>query len=277
MSEYVHGYSPRETQRLQEQALILEELLHSGTTFPAGSKVLESGCGVGGQTALLARRSPEAEFCSLDIAEISLGEARAYVEREGLANVRFQQGDIMHIPFEEEAFDHVFCCFVLEHLARPLEALAELKRVLVPGGTLTVIEGDHGSCFWCPETAASLEVWDAMIRAQEYLGHDPLIGRRLYPLLRQAGFRVEGVVPRWVYADESRPELMDGMVNKIIVPMVQTAREKSLELGWLDEAAWLQGTRDLERSGMPPEGTFFYAWFKGVGVKEALSRREDLK
>jgi hypothetical protein len=58
---YVHGYHPRENERLQDQAGTLEDLLHTGTVFPAGSKVLEAGCGVGAQTLALARRSPEIE------------------------------------------------------------------------------------------------------------------------------------------------------------------------------------------------------------------------
>jgi cyclopropane fatty-acyl-phospholipid synthase-like methyltransferase len=50
---YVHGYTSRETKRLHEQALILEDLLHSDTIFKAGSDVLEAGCGVVGQTQIL--------------------------------------------------------------------------------------------------------------------------------------------------------------------------------------------------------------------------------
>ena len=267
MNKYVHGYSPRETQRLQEQSGILEELLHSDTYYPAGSKVLEAGCGVGGQTVILSRRSPEADFVSIDISEASLDKAKANIEEEGVSNVRFQQMDIMNLSFDDESFDHIFVCFVLEHLGKPLENLLGLKRVLKPGGTITVIEGDHGSCFWYPETPASLKVWDCMIKAQQYLGHDPLVGRRLYPLLMEAGFDLKDVSPRWVYADALNPVLLDGMVNKIIVPMTQTARGHSLEMELVDETIWEKGIADLERSGIPPEGTFFYTWFKGVAVK----------
>ncbi|MBC8391095.1 MAG: SAM-dependent methyltransferase, partial [Deltaproteobacteria bacterium] len=62
---YVHGYLERETQRLYEQAEILEEILHTGTRFPAGSRVLEAGCGAGGQTRLLVKHSPDAEVTCL--------------------------------------------------------------------------------------------------------------------------------------------------------------------------------------------------------------------
>lgn len=57
---YVHGYDPRENIRLQDQATTLVDLLHSDTVFPAGSRVLEAGCGVGAQTVTLARNSPGA-------------------------------------------------------------------------------------------------------------------------------------------------------------------------------------------------------------------------
>jgi trans-aconitate methyltransferase len=66
---YVHGYSQRETQRLYEQAEILEDILHIGTAFPARARVLEAGCGVGGQTRLLLERSPDAVFTCIDISE----------------------------------------------------------------------------------------------------------------------------------------------------------------------------------------------------------------
>jgi hypothetical protein len=55
---YVHGYDPRENLRLQDQASTLVQLLHSDTAYPAGSSVLEAGCGVGAQTITLAANSP---------------------------------------------------------------------------------------------------------------------------------------------------------------------------------------------------------------------------
>ena len=59
--------------------------------------------------------------------------------------MEFRQADIFALPFNAESFDHVFVCFVLEHLSRPVAALAIVKQMLRLGGTITVIEGDHGS------------------------------------------------------------------------------------------------------------------------------------
>jgi len=267
MRPYVHGYSEREAQRLHDQCAILEDLLHSDTAYPPGSTVLEAGCGVGAQTVILAKRNPQARIVSIDISADSLGEARDRTDRLGITNVQLQQADIMDMPFGKERFDHVFVCFVLEHLEEPLRALQGLKKVLREGGTITVIEGDHGSCFWHPQTAESLAAWQSLITTQSKLNHDPLVGRRLYPLLEQAGFEVDNVSPRWVYADAANPSLLDGMVNRIIVPMVETARERALQLRLMDQPSWDKGIADLRRTGVPPDAAFFYTWFKGSAVK----------
>jgi methylase of polypeptide subunit release factors len=76
-STYVHGYDLRETQRLQDQAATLVELLHGDTTYVAGSRVLEAGCGVGAQTLTLAAQSPDAWITSIDISPESVHAAAA--------------------------------------------------------------------------------------------------------------------------------------------------------------------------------------------------------
>ncbi len=120
MSEtYVHGYDERAKIRLKDQADALVDLLHSDTSYPDGSRVLEAGCGVGAQTVTLAARSPGARFTSVDISADSLAEAKRRIDEAGLTNVEFQRGDVFHLPFEPESFDHLFVCFLLEHLARP--------------------------------------------------------------------------------------------------------------------------------------------------------------
>jgi ubiquinone/menaquinone biosynthesis C-methylase UbiE len=138
---YVHGYHRRESERLQDQAGTLVDLLHSDTSYPAASEVLEAGCGVGAQTVTLARNSPGARITSIDISAASLKEAEARVDAAGLRNVQFRQADIFALPFEPESFDRVFVCFVLEHLSRPVEALTALKTLLRPGGTITASKG----------------------------------------------------------------------------------------------------------------------------------------
>src|SRR5215472_10540739 len=129
-SAYVHGYQVRESERLQDQANALVDLLHSDTSYAPGSTVLEAGCGTGAQTLSLARNSPGARFTSVDISTRSLDEARGRVDAAGITNVTFSQADIYALPFGPGSFDHVFVCFVLEHLSRPSDALLQLKTML---------------------------------------------------------------------------------------------------------------------------------------------------
>jgi len=270
MSEtYVHGYNSRENERLQDQAGTLVELLHSDTAYPSGSTVLEAGCGVGAQTVTLAARSPDARFTSVDVSADSVAEAKRRTERAGLTNVEFRQGDIFELPFGAESFDHVFVCFVLEHLAQPVEALAALDRVLKPGGTITVIEGDHGSAYFHPDSAAAQAAIQCQVELQARAGGNALIGRQIYPLMVEAGFEAVAVSPRMVYVDSSRPELVDGFTRKTFTAMVEGVREPAIAAGLLEEAAFDEGVRDLHRTA-EADGVFCYTFFKGGGKKKAL-------
>lgn len=263
--EYVHGYSAEEAVRLRDQASTLTELLHFDTRYPAGSRVLEAGCGVGAQTVTLAGQSPEATFLSVDISGESLALARHRVREAGLPNVAFQHADLYSLPFGAGEFDHVFVCFVLEHLARPPEALQELRRVLKPGGTLTAIEGDHGSAYFHPDSAEARRAVQCLVELQRQAGGDALIGRRLYPLLVQAGLHDVAVSPRMVYVDASRPTLVDGFIRKTFAAMVEGVAEQAIGRGLMERDAWETGIRALHRSA-EGDGTFCYTFFKAVGV-----------
>lgn len=262
---YVHGYSGREGQRLLDQASSLVELLHWDTAFPAASAVLEAGCGVGAQTVTIARASPQARICSVDISAPSLQVAKARVAGAGLSNVVFLQGDIFRLPFPPHSFDHVFVCFVLEHLRDPLAALTSLKRLLKPGGSITAIEGDHGSTYFHPDSAAAHHAIRCLVNLQARSGGDALIGRRLYPLLVEGGFQSVTVSPRMVYVDASRPALVDGFTRKTFNAMVEGVGDDAIAAGLIDAITWDKGIRDLHRT-TAADGVFCYTFFKAVGA-----------
>ena len=217
MENYVHGYTEREARRLQDQAVTLAGLLHRDVRFPAGSRVLEAGCGTGSQTVLLARNNPDSRFVSIDVSPSSLLQAEEAVGAAGLTNVRFEQADIFSLPFAEETFDHVFVCFVLEHLADPAAALRCLRRVLRKGGDITVVEGDHGSFYCHPETPAARRTVDCLVevqaKARRQCPHRPAAlsppaGRRLPPAAgdtapglcrRQQAGTDRGLFPPYLY------------------------------------------------------------------------------
>ncbi len=264
--DYIHGYSDREHARLVDQATTLSDLLHAGTRYPAGSRVLEAGCGVGAQTVTLARNSPEARFTCVDVSPDSLAAARERARAASLSNVSFEVADLFALPFPEESFDHVFVCFVLEHLRRPGEALAALRTRLRPGGTLTVIEGDHGSTFFHPDDPDARRAVDCLVTLQARAGGNALIGRQLKPLLDGAGLRDVAVSPRLVYVDSSRPEWVEGFTLNTFTAMVEGVRRPALAAGLVDEATWERGVARLRRAA-GADGVFCYTFFKGVGIR----------
>jgi trans-aconitate methyltransferase len=271
---YVHGYHPRENLRLQDQASTLVELLHSDTAYPPGSAVLEAGCGVGAQTITLAANSPRARITSMDVSAVSLVEARKAVQAAGIDNVALLRSDIFHLPFPPASFDHVFLCFVLEHLLQPVAALRALGQVLKPGGTITVIEGDHGSAYFHPDSELAREAVRCQVELQARAGGNALIGRALYPLLRKAGFAEVRVSPRMVYVDSSKPGLVEGFTKNTFTAMIEGVRQPALESGMMSEADFDRGIADLYRTAQA-DGVFCYTFFKACAVARRDAARWD--
>jgi SAM-dependent methyltransferase len=258
---YVHGYSAREARRLGDQADALAELLHAGMAYPAGSRVLEAGCGVGAQTAHLVAGSPGAEIVAVDVSEESLERAR-----ERAVGVEFHRADLYELPFGGASFDHVFVCFVLEHLKDPEVALAELRRVLRPGGSITVIEGDHGSAFFHPDGAYAHAAIDCQVRLQASGGGNALIGRELQPLLAAAGYAEVVARPCPVYADATRPAMVEGFTRNTFTAAIEAVRDDALAAGLTTRADFDRGIAELRRTA-EDGGTFHYTFVKARAVR----------
>jgi SAM-dependent methyltransferase len=261
---YVHGYSPGESRRLGDQADALSGLLHAGTSYPAGSRVLEVGCGVGAQTVHLVAGSPAARFTAVDISAASLDQARAAVAASvpGAA-VQWLQASLLDLPVADAAFDHLFVCFVLEHLPDPVAAAAGLRRVLRPGGTITVIEGDHGSVFFHPDSSAARAAIGGLVALQAAAGGNGLLGRQLQPVLAAAGYQDIVVEPRTMYVDPTRPALVEGFTRNTFTAMVAGVRDDAVAAGLLSAAEFDQGLADLRRT---ESGTLHYTFAKAAAV-----------
>jgi ubiquinone/menaquinone biosynthesis C-methylase UbiE len=262
---YVHGYDQREHLRLQDQAATLVELLHADTIYPPGSRVLEVGCGVGAQTITLATNSPEAVITAVDISQTSIAEAEQRVTAAGIHNVHFDQADMFNLPYASDAFDHIFVCFVLEHLPMPVAVLQKLKTHVRPGGTITVIEGDHGSAYFHPDSDAAHQAIQCQVALQRQAGGNAMIGRTLYPLLQAAGYHSIQVSPRMVYVDASKPELVEGFTKKTFTAMIEGVRTSALQAGMIEPDVFDRGIRDLERT-TAADGVFCYTFFKAVAI-----------
>ncbi len=265
-TRYVHGYSDREALRLNDQADTLDDIIHNDSIFPKDSSVLEAGCGVGAQTKIIAPKNPDSNFISVDISEDSIREAQAMIKASGIHNVQCRQADIFNLPFEDETFDSVIICFVLEHLHDPIKALNELKRVLKKGGNMVAIEGDHGSTFFYPDSQYAHAAINCQIQLQIQNGGNSNIGRELYPLLKSAGLQDIFVSPRMVYVDASRPHLVEGFIKDTFTAMIEGVGEEAILQGLTDTQTFERGIQDLYRT-TEPDGVFSYTFFKGTAVR----------
>ena len=162
--------------------------------------------------------------------------------------------------------NHVILCFVLEHLPDPDRALRRLVRAVRPGGTVTAIEGDHGSTFFHPDDPFARRAIEALVELQRRGGGHALIGRELYPRFVAAGLSNVCVSPRFVYADASRPAMVEGFTRLTFAAMVEGVTDDALRAGLMSREDWERGIRALYRCA-EPDGVFCYTFFKAAGTR----------
>ncbi len=177
-----------ELQRLQKQATVLldAELAQlQAFGLRAGQRVLELGCGPGFITGPLSDLSGEA--VGIDTSAELLAAARAVVAPVH-PNVDFQEGSAYGTGLPNASVDFVYSRLVFQHLSHPGDALAEVRRVLRPGGRVCVMDIDDGFLAVDPAPAAFSRLTARALEAQKARGGDRHVGRKLPRLLQQAGF-----------------------------------------------------------------------------------------
>ncbi len=105
----------------------------------AGKRLLDVGCGYGGRTLHYALRCGASEAEGIEPGAVMVERCRALAKELGAKNVRFETGVAEDLPFPDDSFDVVTSFDVLEHVESPFDALAEIRRVLRPGGRAWVV------------------------------------------------------------------------------------------------------------------------------------------
>jgi SAM-dependent methyltransferase len=161
--------------------------------------VLDVGCGPGTITIDFAPRVAEGTVVGVDSSSDVLEAARGAAEQ--VSNVRFEAGDVYGLEYADDSFDVVHAHQLLQHLADPVAALREMRRVCKPGGVIAVRDADYASFAWAP-LDARLDEWLALYRSVARAnGGEPDAGRHLLGWAHAAGCRnVDASASVWCFA-----------------------------------------------------------------------------
>jgi ubiquinone/menaquinone biosynthesis C-methylase UbiE len=153
-------------------------------------RVLALGCGTGVEVRALRRLSgPEVAIVGVDHSPALIDAARRHTADEGLAaNVTYQVGDAHHLPDGDGEFDIVTLHTLISHADDPLQVLREARRLVRPGGTVAVFDGDYASLtFAYPDHMLARTIDEKLV---QLIVANPRIMRDLPRLLREAGLEL---------------------------------------------------------------------------------------
>lgn len=150
------------------------------------SKILDIGCGPGSITVDFARRASQGHVTGIEYVPDPLNQARQLASSQGVTNTQFLAGDIHSLDFADNTFDIVHVHQVLQHIADPVQALQEMRRVTKPDGIVAARES--ASTLWYPEIEGIAKWAELDQRMRKARGGNPHPGRLIHVWAEEAGF-----------------------------------------------------------------------------------------
>lgn len=249
---YTHGHH-ESVLRSHQRRTVDDSAAYLLPHLKPGLSVLDVGCGPGTITADLAARVAPGPVTAVDQVADVLGVARGETERRGLANVCFATADVHRLDFADDTFDVVHAHQVLQHLADPVSALREMRRVCAPGGVVAARDADYAGFIWFPQLPA-LELWRNLYRRAARANRgEPDAGRRLLSWAQQAGFAdITPTGSLWCYATPASRQWWGGMwADRILhsrissdlleLGLATTAQLEEISAAWREWAAAQDG------------------------------------
>ncbi len=230
---YTHGHHESVVQSHARRRAEVEAWFMLPRLKP-GMRLLDAGCGPGSVTTGLARAVWPGQVLGLDAAPAVLEHARAHAVEQEVDNVAFVAGDIYELGEADAAFDAVYANQLLQHLADPARALAEMRRALKSGGLLGVRDADYATMSPHPKFPEFLD-WNRLYHAVAYRNHaEPDAGRALPAWVRSAGFRAIEIHPNVVALDGEEARIWGRTWSQRILH--SGIAEQALEYGLADQA-----------------------------------------
>ncbi|MGH7166540.1 MAG: methyltransferase domain-containing protein [Nitrospiraceae bacterium] len=189
-----------------------------------GMSLLDCGCGPGTITLGLAEAVSPGHVVGLDLEESQIDLARSLAEERGLKNVEFKVGSVYELPFLQHSFDVVFAHALFEHLGDPLAALAELRRVLKPGGVAGLSSPDWSGNLMAPPNQDAQKFIEVYKRLHIRNGGNPYVGRELGRLMEEAGFSAVTMIAMYDCYEDI------GLVAELLAGHLERAVKEAIEL-----------------------------------------------
>jgi ubiquinone/menaquinone biosynthesis C-methylase UbiE len=197
---YTHGHH-ESVLRIHSWRTVDNSAAYLAPHLQAGARVLDVGSGPGTITIDLARRVRPGVVIGVDTAADVVARAAGLAASERVDNAEFRVADAYALPFADDWFDIVHAHQVLQHLARPVDALREFRRVLKPGGLLAVRDVDYGGVIWSPASPGLSRWLELYHDVHAGNGGEPDAGRHLKRWVREAGFSgIEASASNWVFS-----------------------------------------------------------------------------
>lgn len=260
MARYTHGQhsSVTDSYRWRNAA---NSAAYALAEMTPGASLLDIGCGPGTITVDLAQRVAPGRVVAMDVSAAAIELARATAEEHGVTTIEFRVGDVHDLELPDASFDIVHAHQVLQHVADPVRALAEMRRVTAPGGVVAACDSDYSAMYWYPQPPELDEWMDLYQRAARTNGGEPDAGRRLRAWAREAGFSdVAYATEVWDHSSSERREWWGGMWARRILESDLAGQLVTEGLATRDDldrisTAWTRWSRDPDAVFVVPRGT----------------------
>jgi SAM-dependent methyltransferase len=229
-----------------------------------GMALLDAGCGPGSITLGLAQAMAPGHVTGVDVSSEQIARASALAVERGATNVSFEQHHIRALPYADGTFDAVFVHAVLQHVDEPERALAELFRVMKPGGVIGVADADFDGFICWPNDPLIHRSTEILVGVRDE--GDPRIGKRLRALLVDAGF--ERAVGMMATGAEGEPNIVAlngaGWANRFAAePFIAYAEAKGVST----REEMLAVSEAWQRWGVDPGAYAARFWCQAIGFK----------
>jgi ubiquinone/menaquinone biosynthesis C-methylase UbiE len=261
---YIHGTEQSEQDRLRLLNRLTNRPFIEYLNIERPCKVLDVGCGLG----ILANEIAEL-YSNCEIFGVEYSKDQLHQADQSKNNIHFQQGDAHALPFEDSTFDVVYCRYLLEHVKNPVQVLKEMHRVVKPTGQVFTQENNIEITVYDPDCPKWNDIWQRFIDLQTQLGGDGLIGKKLYRLMKEAGFnQVELSIAPQVHGYEN-VYFYDWITN--IIGNAESARDKLINYKIATDKEITAGIQELEALRSNPMASTVFYWNRAKGVKSLVN------